>query len=92
MSREDGYGSPDIKLDAAFHTDYEGVAGNPSATKFAVAAKTITDADIRCQGKVAMRDGSHKTCNKLLAKLAGRPWSIDCPRCHVTNNSPTMDR
>lgn len=84
----DGYGNSPIDLDAAFHTDDTGgTPGAAGATRFAIATKTVTDADIRCQGKVAMRDGSHKTCNKMLAELAGRPWSIQCPRCHTANHS-----
>lgn len=75
-------------LDTAFHLDDDdGSTGAAGATKYAVATKTITDTDIRCQGRVAMKDGSHKICSKLLAELAGRPWSIQCPRCHTPNHS-----
>jgi hypothetical protein len=86
------YGDPGTVLDPAFDAaaDESAAEGQPAATKFAVAATAITDADIRCSGKVPVRGepGEFKSCNRLLARLAGRPWIIQCPRCKVTNRSP----
>lgn len=66
------------------------IHGQPEWTRFAVANKTVTDSDIRCQGNVEVRTepGQTKTCNRLLARLAGRPWLIQCSRCKAVNRSP----
>lgn len=84
----DGYGDGGIALDLAFHLDHTAEEGAVGATRYSVAEKTVTDADIRCTGRVPL-NGGHKTCNKLLAKLAGRPWEIQCPRCRTVNRSPS---
>lgn len=88
------YGDNTIVLDPTFLV-IDDVAdapeGTPAATKYAVAQTTITDAEIRCSGQVAVRNdpGEFRSCHKLLAKLAGRPWVIECPRCKTTNRSPS---
>ena len=81
-----GYGEG-LDLDAAFHTDDTASEGTAGATRYSVAATTVTDADIRCSGKVPLRSGEEKVCNKLLARQAGRPWVIECPRCRTVNRS-----
>lgn len=92
----DGYGEnlAPIDLDAAFHTaDDDGATeGAAGATRYAVAATTITDAEIRCQGRVELRGGGDKACGKLLARLAGRPWEILCSRCRTVNKSMVAPR
>jgi len=92
----DLYGDDHPVLEPSLHIDYtildddRGVPGRPALTHHQVATKTTTDADIRCQGQVAIRNdpGEFRTCGKLLAKLAGRPWVMECPRCKTVNRSP----
>jgi hypothetical protein len=83
-----GHGLPPAEID--YTLPHDAVPGAPSITHHKVAVKTSTDADIRCQGQVAIRNelGEFKTCGKLLAKLASRPWMIECPRCKTVNRSP----
>jgi hypothetical protein len=79
-------------LDKAFHTfdpDPNAAEGEAGSTRFSVAAKAVTDADIRCTGEVQLGSGKTKRCGRLLAKLAGRPWLIECSRCHAVNRSAT---
>ena len=79
-----------LALDPSFHDVEVGAEGAPSATRYARVDKAITDADIRCGGQVSVRSepGEFRTCNNLLAKLAGRPWVIECSRCKTVNKSP----
>lgn len=79
-----GYGQ-DVDLDPSLH-----LVGAPSTTRFTAARKTVTDADVRCSGRVESRQepGTTKTCGKLLAQMVGRPWVIQCPRCKSVNKSP----
>ncbi len=41
----------------------------------------VTDKEPRCW-----------RCNRVLAHLATRPWSIDCHRCHAQNKSEPIDK
>jgi hypothetical protein len=75
-------------IDPTFHPVTE---GHPVETHHQLAKKTVTDADIRCTGQVAIqRTQTTKVCGKLLAIKAGRPWAIQCPRCHTVNTSPPI--
>jgi hypothetical protein len=86
---ERGYGDdPDMELDPTVH---EPVEGQPQLTHYQIARRTITDEEIRCQGVVSVPRGrgqTTKVCNKFLARRAGRPWEIPCPRCGQLNTSP----
>lgn len=87
----DGYGErlTPIDLDAAFHVvDADTAEGVTGATRRSLASITVTDADIRCSGTVTLKNGTTRPCNKLLARQAGRPWVIECPRCRTVNKSP----
>lgn len=86
----DKYGHGLIHAEIDYSPPVDAVDGRPALTHHKVAAKTTTDADIRCQGRVAVRSepGEFKVCGKLLAKLAGRPWVMECPRCKTVNRSP----
>lgn len=44
------------------------------------AVETVVDENPRCTA-----------CRKYIGRSVARPWSIDCPRCKTTNNSP-LDR
>lgn len=86
----DGYGERlrPIDLDAAFHVaDPDTAEGVTGATRRSLASITITDAEIRCSGVVTLKNESTRPCNKLLARQAGRPWIIGCPRCGTENRS-----
>lgn len=67
-----------------------GVVGQADSTLYSAARRTIVDHMIRCQNQVPVphEPGEYKTCNRLLAIKAGRPWEIGCPRCKATNQSP----
>jgi len=90
----DLYGNDHPPLEPSLHVDYtlldDGVPGRPAVTHHQVAKTITTDADIRCVGQVPVRGepGEFRTCGKLLAKLAGRPWLLECPRCKTVNRSP----
>lgn len=89
MSSLYGDGPKPVILDGAFHVDEEAGEGQVAgATKMSRASVTVTDSDIRCTGRVPLRNGEHKVCGRLLAKLAGRPWEIVCSRCKQANRSP----
>jgi phage FluMu protein Com len=65
-----------------------------ASTRFHVTKRpvVITDNEIRCQGQVTLANGSTKTCNKLLATRASRPWEIVCPRCRHSNVNPQPEQ
>ena len=86
-----GEGPQVVTLDPAFHTSDDAVIGASKETRFAVSKKIVTDRDIRCTGQVPLPNGTHKTCNKMLARLAGRPWEIECPRCKTVVRSKGID-
>lgn len=75
------------ELDPSMHT----IEGQADETRFAVARKTVTDTNIRCQSQVPVphETGEFKVCNRLLAVRAGRPWEMICPRCKGRNVSPS---
>lgn len=79
---------PTTPLDESLHSTTE---GQPLESHHQLAKKTVTDSDIRCTGMVAIeRTQTTKRCGKLLAIQAGRPWKIQCPRCHAVNTSPAI--
>ena len=88
------YGDQHTNIDPTFVTPVDAPEGTPAVTKHARANTVTTDADIRCAGQVPIRSepGEFRTCHKLLAKLAGRPWVIECPRCKTTNRSPSSSQ
>ena len=79
-------------LDPTAHPDTV-VQGRPVESHHQLAKKTITDKEIRCSGEMELpgrTPGRTRTCRKLLAAMAGRPWEITCPRCGTTNRSPAI--
>ena len=88
----DFYGSPDVDLDPSLHSPGEVVDGSPERVHHQLAAKVVTDHNIRCGGEITRETIKHeiikRPCKRLLAIMASRPWEIKCPRCDLTNKSP----